>query len=135
MALVRPQPKEGRAINTIESFEETEAGRRLLSVLDRMWGDRQGRAAQRLWDCEDGWIIGYTTTRVQGGPNHDQFVVLAYRPTGRGARSGKPSSWKISYRRGFATRKTAKRRALQLYYRHSPKRAARHGWTGNGYGR
>jgi len=91
--------------------------------------DRNGSARQCQWQAEDGWIIAYTTTRVMGGPFHDRWAVMAYKPVGKGARSGrgKASEWRRVYSRGFATRKAARRQAEKLYYRHSPKLAAKHG--------
>jgi hypothetical protein len=88
-----------------------------------------GSARQCQWQAEDGWLIVYTTSRVEGGEYHGKFLAMAYRPEGKGARSGKPTQWTIAYRRPFATRKTAKARATALYYRHSPRAAARHGIT------
>lgn len=85
---------------------------------------RVGRQAQ--WVAEDGWIIGYTTTRVRGGPFGGRFAVLAYKPVGPGARTGRASCFERVYFRGFATRRAAKARAEQLYRRHSPRWAARH---------
>ena len=83
--------------------------------------DRAGSASQAMWACKDGWRVAYTTTRVKGGPQQirGRFAAMAYKPVGRGARSGKAQEWKRVYLRGFATRKSAKRRAEQLYDQHS----------------
>ena len=88
---------------------------------------RSGSARQALWTCEDGWIVGYTTERVVGGPFDGGFAVLAYKPTGKGARSGSPSEWQRTYGRRFSKRRLARARAEALYYRHSPRAAERHG--------
>lgn len=80
-----------------------------------------GYAAQRTWTAEDGWIVVYTTERVTGGKNAGRFVTMAYRPRGRGSRTGKARQWIRVYLRGFSTRKAAKARAVTLYRQHSPK--------------
>lgn len=84
-----------------------------------------GSARQRQWTAEDGWIIVYTTERVDRGRWAGKFVTMAYRPEGKGSRTGKASSWRRVYARPFATRAAAKRRAMDLYAEHSPKWAAR----------
>jgi hypothetical protein len=99
----------------------------LATVFERMEADRNGSARQCQWDAEDGWVIVYTTARVKGGPHDGRFVVLTYKPEGKGSRSGDPSRWVCNYKRAFSTRKAAKARAVQLYYQHSPKAALRHG--------
>lgn len=73
------------------------------------------------WQAEDGWIIGYTTTRVVDSKHDGKFLVVAYRPYGKGSRSGKAKRWKIDYERSFAKRKDARNRAMTLYRQHSPK--------------
>jgi hypothetical protein len=85
-----------------------------------------GRSTE--WEAEDGWLIGYSTTRVKGGVLDGKFLVTAHRPKGKGSRSGrgKAAYWELHYARAFATRKAAKARALQLYRQHSPRWAARH---------
>jgi hypothetical protein len=87
----------------------------------------EGSAAQRLWNAEDGWIIVYTTERVDRGRWADKFVTMLYKPHGKGARSGKAEEWRRTYARAFSSRKAAKARALDLYSEHSPKWLARHG--------
>jgi hypothetical protein len=104
---------------------ELALGRDAQRELNRMWAEvmleTEGSAPQQLWSCRDGWIVGYTTGRVQGGPPEirDRFATMAYKPIGKGARSGNPSEHVRVYIRGFATRKAAKRRAEQLYEKHS----------------
>jgi len=97
--------------------------RRLFMELEL---ERVGSARQAHWECEDGWIAGYTTERITGGPFDGRFAAMAYKPVGKGARTD-PNEWKRVYYRGFSTRKAARRRAEAIYYRHSPKAAARHG--------
>lgn len=80
---------------------------------------RDGAARQALWGCKDGWIVGYTTTRVVGGPHDGGFVAMAYKPTGKGARTGKATEHQRVYIRRFATRKAARARAERLYDQHS----------------
>lgn len=83
--------------------------------------ERTGSAPQALWDCKDGWTVGYTTGRIKGGPPQirGRFAAMAYKPVGKGARTGKATEWKRVYLRGFSTRKAARRRAEQLYEQHS----------------
>jgi hypothetical protein len=99
--------------------------------LNNLTAEFTGYARQTMWDAEDGWVIAYTTERVQGAhaPNVGKFVTMAYKPVGKGARGGRRSatSWERVYLRAFSTRKAARARAEVLYYRHSPKIAARHG--------
>lgn len=79
-----------------------------------------GSARQAMWSAEDGWLIVYTTERVDRGRWAGQFVTMAYKPEGKGSRSGKAERWRRVYARPFATRKAAKARALALYGQHSP---------------
>lgn len=114
-----------------------ESERRLGDVLARIEANmpaRDGRADQAQWSCEDGYIVVYTTSRIEGGPHDGKFATMLYTPRGKGSRSGTAVHLHRTYLRAFSTRKAAKQRALQLYYRHSPKAAARHRWNGKGYG-
>lgn len=104
-----------------------EAAARIAARLEPYLRQRDGAARQATWEAEDGWLIVYTTTRIEGGPHAGRFATMAYRPTGKGARTGNASEWARVYLRAFATRKAARARAEALYYRHSPKAAARHG--------
>lgn len=85
-----------------------------------------GSARQAMWSAEDGWIIVYTTERVDRGRWAGKFVTMAYKPTGPGARTGKAQRWTRVYARPFATRKAAKARATDLYRQHSPRWDARY---------
>lgn len=76
---------------------------------------------QVYWECEDGWHVSYTTTKVIGGPYDGKYLVQAFRPVGKGSKSGKAESWVESYVQPYAKRKTAKARAIVLYRAHSPK--------------
>jgi hypothetical protein len=87
----------------------------------RMFIGRLGSAPHREWVCEDGWIVGYTTGRLYGGDTEGKFAAFAYKPVGKGARSGKADNHKLSVWTVRATRKAAKKRALEMYYQHSPK--------------
>lgn len=91
------------------------------------WRSTQGSARQQQWQCEDGWIVGYTTSRIVGGANDGKFAAMAYKPKGPGSRSGDPDHWDRVYYRAFAKRTSARARAETLYWRHCPKRAARNG--------
>jgi hypothetical protein len=107
------------------SDELTRALRRMVSDYAP---DGKYERSQR-WLCEDGWVVEYTTTRVVGGPHDGKYVVVEFRPYGKGSRGGRKTArqWKRAYWRGFAKRKDARARAETLYWRHSPSRAARHG--------
>lgn len=83
---------------------------------------QSGTARQAFFpDCKDGWVICYTTTRVEGGPAawRGKFLTMAYKPIGKGARSGNASEWKQVYVRPFVQRKTARARAEKLYQQHN----------------
>lgn len=109
-----------------ERMAESESGRRVLSMYEDMQRQMAGAARQSQWHCEDGWIIVYTTSRTVGGPHDGKFVTQAFKPQGKGARSGNPERWVETYRRQFSTRKSARARALVLFKQHSPKWAAKH---------
>lgn len=109
---------------------DREMSEELRWALTRMDNDYAplGRVAhQQQWNCEDGWIITYATSRVIGGPHDGKFLVQAFKPVGKGARGGrgKAESWVEAYAQAFAVRKTAKARALKIYGDHSPQWAAR----------
>jgi hypothetical protein len=94
-------------------------GGRIADYLNR----RDGTARQTHSICEDGSVVTYTTSRVEGGPHDGKFLAMLYRPRGKGARSGNASEHVRTYIRAFSTRKAAKARAIELY----AKWAARHG--------
>lgn len=77
-----------------------------------------GTARQALWECGDGWIVGYTTQRIDGGRFDGRFAAMAYKPVGKGARSGNAGEHVRVYFRGFTTRKAARARAERLYEQH-----------------
>ena len=58
-----------------------------------------------LWECKDGWIVGYTTSRVLRGPHVGKFVTVAYKPIGKGARSGTADLHQMVYERAFTNRR------------------------------
>lgn len=108
---------------------ERAAVRLLENDVDGSWARLlmpDGSARQRMWTAEDGWLVVYTTEPVDAGRWAGRFVTMAYKPTGKGARTGKAERWMRVYARAFATRKGAKARALDLYREHSPLWAARH---------
>lgn len=86
-----------------------------------------GSAPQASWSAEDGYIVVYTTGRVNRGRWAGKFVTMLYRPQGKGARTGKAERWHRVYARAFSTRKAAKARAIALYRQHSPQWNSRHG--------
>lgn len=116
-------------------------GVRMDTVTERVWRRIEasmpapdGRASLATWECEDGWTVQYTTSRVEGGPADGKFAVLVFRPVGKGSRSGKATTLKrVTFTR-CATRRRAREVAERHYYRHSPKAAARHGRPPHGGG-
>lgn len=113
--------------------EELNAGMRRMfeqsPELQRALGRIVGREPRcQEWQAEDGWIIVYSTERMGTG----KFEVAAYKPIGRGARSGRARKAAKAYERQFATRKAAKARAIALYRQHSPRWSERH--PGKAYG-
>lgn len=88
-----------------------------------------GTARHQIWECADGWLVGYTTEKVDGGPHHGKFAVMAYKPMGKGARSGRGKAFhhKRVYFRSFAKRKTARARAVAMYNQHNAKKTASEG--------
>ena len=94
----------------------------LYRVFAEMELERSGSAKQVFFpDCKDGWYVGYTTTRVEGGPQswRGKYLAVAFKPTGKGARTGKATEWKRVYARPFVKRKSAKARAEQLWHQHN----------------
>jgi hypothetical protein len=84
----------------------------------------RGLARHTLWECDDGWIVGYTTERIKGGSGDGKFAAMAYKPVGKGARSGDPSEHEMNYWRLFSTRKAARARADKMYDQHNAKAQA-----------
>lgn len=109
-----------------ESMMESPSGRRVMEMYADAMVERDGYASTAQWECEDGWLVLYTTERITGGPHDGKFLCQAFKPYGKGARTN-PQHWKEVYRREFAKRKSARARAEVLFYKHSPKRAAKHG--------
>jgi hypothetical protein len=46
-------------------LSRTDSGRRILEMFAESAARRDGHAPQCQWRCEDGWLIVYTTGRVQ----------------------------------------------------------------------
>jgi hypothetical protein len=87
---------------------------------------KYGYAKHVMWRCEDNYMVLYTTEAIHDsidGKHDGKYACMVYRPLKR----KNPSDWKMVYWRTFSKRKTAKQYALKHYYKHSPKRAARHG--------
>ena len=93
---------------------------RLQARLEPELRRRDGVARLAEWECEDGRIVMYTTSRVQGGPHDGRFLAQLFTPETGGA------GYTETTRREFATRKAAKSQAVRWYRKHSPKWAARH---------
>jgi hypothetical protein len=93
---------------------------------DFAYSSKYGSASHTKWHCEDDWIVGYTTEKIQGSNgkvNNGKFACLVWKPI----MLENKKIWKVVYFRTFTKRKTAKEYALKHYYKHSPKRAKRHG--------
>lgn len=89
----------------------------------------EGLAPTCDWVTEDDWIVSYTTKRIRAGKLDGAFAMFVYEPKGRGARTNKARRWERVQTRVCDTRREAKDMALAVYYAHSPKAAARHGWN------
>lgn len=121
---------EAESFDLYDRLAQTDGGRRLMAEFEKAMLEQQGGYERsQSWLCEDGYIIEYTTTRMVGGPYDGKFMVLLYKPYGKGARGGREAAqrWVRTYMRAFAKRKTARARAETLYWRHNPTRAAKHG--------
>lgn len=75
--------------------------------LRRLFEVREPR--YRYWQ-HAGWMYCWTTERVNG-----KFVAMAYRPEGKGSRTGKASQWRMVKEVSFVNRNKAKARARQWY--------------------
>jgi O-acetyl-ADP-ribose deacetylase (regulator of RNase III) len=117
----------GESVDMYAALARSDSGRRILAMLEEEARKRDGTARLCQWQAEDGWLIIYTTSRVEGGPHHGKWVTQALRPYGKGARTGKATQLREAYRREFSTRKAARARAIALYAQHSPKWKARAG--------
>jgi hypothetical protein len=112
---------------------------RLMEFAARTMDDEQfaaafspeGLARTASWQTEDDWVIEYTTSRIRAGKLDGLFAVMVFKPKGRGSKR----VWERVRLDRCDTRREAKQRALRFYYEHSPKAAARHGWSGEGYQR
>lgn len=89
-----------------------------------------GMAKSTGWRCEDGWIVEYTTERLKHSSTRPQdngkFIVSVFKPYGKGARTD-PNQWRRVYWRAFSKRKSARKRAMELYMQHSPEWAEKYG--------
>lgn len=66
--------------------------------------------AYRFW-THNGWRYCFTTERMGDG----KYAAFVYRPVGKGARSGKARSFKLTREVRFRTRKAAKARAAKWH--------------------
>jgi hypothetical protein len=115
----------------------TEFSRRLMEQAARTMDDEQfasvfspeGLARQTTWSCEDDWMVSYTTSRIRAGRLDGLFAVSIYKPKGR----GRARVWERVKLHTCDTRREAKAIATRVFYEHSPKRAAKHGWNGKAY--
>lgn len=100
--------------------------RRLAVAIGKM----NGRARQQQWHCEDDWLVVYTTSRVEGGPHDGYWLVLLYKPVGKGSRvqrKGTAEQWTVVKRERHKLRREARASAERHYWLHNPKRAAKLG--------
>lgn len=110
-------------IDPFDALRQTSAGRRILDMMEETTRKRDGVARQAYWECEDGWMVAYTTLRVKGGPHDGKFVAQLFKPNRRGS---KATGWVENKRVVRSTRKAARAQAERWYRRHSPKWDARH---------
>jgi hypothetical protein len=110
---------------------------RLMEYAARTMDDEQfaaafspeGLARCATWTTEDDWIVQYTTSRIRTGTLDGMFAVFVFKPKGRGSKR----VWERVRLDRCDTRREAKERATRVYYEHSPKAAARHGWNDTNY--
>lgn len=78
----------------------------------------------RQWHTPGGWIIGWTTERFGTGPGYGghrgpsgtgKFGAFAYRPEGKGARTGQATTFRLSRYVYRKARWRAKRKAFEWY--------------------
>ncbi len=85
-----------------------------------------GFSPHTKWRCEDNYMVGYSTGAIYDsidGKYDGKFACMVWKPNKR----KNPTEWKMAYFRVFSKRKLAKEYALKHYYKHNPKRAAKHG--------
>lgn len=103
----------------------------LNRVLARM---RPRDPRMQQWECEDGWIVGYTTERFGTGTDPfdlnphggdsgtGKFGFFVYKPM---RTRGEVTTFKLVRHRYLTKRKDAKRLAVVAYWQHNPKRRAK----------
>lgn len=87
---------------------------------------KYGLSRQAQWQCEDKWIVGYSTSSIEkssGGKYDGKFACAVWKPNNK----KNPSQWKMVYFRAFSKRKLARAYAEKFYYKHSPRKAKAHG--------
>lgn len=90
---------------------------RLNAVMAECW-PRQPR--YRYFQRDGGPMFCWT---IEPNPGDDKYASFVYKPVGKGARTGRATSWKLVESGKWkivehAKRKTAKARALRLYRAH-----------------
>lgn len=101
----------------------------LARALERING-RDPRRVQ--WECEDGWIVGYTTEKFgthaspldsdDGEPGTGKFGFFVYKPLNA---TEDVLTYELVRHRYMAKRKDAKRLALNEYWKRCPAKRAR----------
>lgn len=87
---------------------------------------KYGSSRNQRWECEDKYIVGYSTEKITGsvGGKYDgKFACIVWKPV---KSKGKIIKWEIKYFRAFRQRKKAREYAEKFYYQHSPKQAIKH---------
>ena len=118
-------------------MDQQDYSRRLMEMAARTMDDDafaamfspEGLAPTAAWQTEDDWLVEYTTKRIRAGKLDGLFAVMVFKPKGQ----GRKRVWERVRLDRCDTRREAKQRALAVYYEHSPKAAARHGWNGKEY--
>lgn len=89
-----------------------------------------GLASTRQWHCEDDWLVQWTTEPVRGGKYDGYFLVMLFKPVGKGSRAqrkGSASEWQRVKIERCKTRSECKQRREHHYWEHNPTRAAKCG--------
>lgn len=78
-------------------------------------GPSKDHGSLRYYRCIDGWLVYYTARRAKGG----EWMVRTYKPTGKGAHSGKAQQWVAVKTSWYKTHKTALKRAQAIVKQHA----------------
>jgi hypothetical protein len=83
---------------------------RAQAIFNEVAGDVLGRQPRYRYFAHHNYRYGWTTERVRG-----QYESFVYQPVGKGSRTGKARSWKLTRVCRHKMRKAAKARALRMW--------------------